>query len=198
MHILQLNTSARPDGHSTALAQQLVARLRQRHPDASLTVRDLSHEPLPLLDGVGLEALAKPSAQQSAEVAARAQYNQRLIAELKAHDVVVVGMPMYNFGIPAQFKNWVDAVSKAGETFRYGADGPQGLLSGKTVYVALARGGIYRDSPHDFQVPYLRFVLAFMGITDVHFIYAEGLAMGEAALQKGLSQAQAEIEATIA
>ena len=103
-----------------------------------------------------------------------------LIAEVQAADVVVLGVPMYNFGVPAQLKNWIDAIARAGVTFRYTANGPEGLLKGKKVYVALTRGGKYRDTPADTQVPYLKTVLGFLGMTDVQFVYAEGLAMGDA------------------
>jgi FMN-dependent NADH-azoreductase len=108
---------------------------------------------------------------------------------------VVLGAPMYNFNISAQLKNWIDAISRAGVTFRYTESGPEGLLKDKRVYVALARGGIHRDTTADSQMPYLKTVLGFLGMTDVHFIYAEGLAMGEEAAQQGLDRAHAEIEA---
>ena len=101
-----------------------------------------------------------------------------LIAELKAADIVVLAVPMYNFGVPAQFKNWIDAIARAGVTFRYTANGPEGLVPGKKVYVVLTRGGIYRDTPSDTQVPYLRSFLGLLGMTDIVFIYAEGLNMG--------------------
>ena len=101
-----------------------------------------------------------------------------LIAELQDADVVVLGVPMYNFGVSVQIKSWIDAIVRAGATFRYGANGPEGLVSGKKVYVGLARGGIYRDTPSDAQVPYLRGILGLLGMTDVEFIYAEGVKMG--------------------
>ena len=104
---------------------------------------------------------------------------------------------MYNFGIPVQLKAWIDAIARAGVTFRYTATGPEGLLKGKTVILALARGGIYRDTPNDSQVPYLKSVLGFLGITDVRCVYAEGLSMGEEAAAKGFAQAEAEIEALV-
>ncbi len=108
--------------------------------------------------------------------------------------MVVLGVPMYNFGVPAQLKNWIDAIARAGVTFRYTANGPEGLLTGKKVYVALARGGLYRDTPADSQVPYLKTVLGFLGMTDVHFVYAEGLAMGAEAEQKALAAAHEQID----
>ena len=100
---------------------------------------------------------------------------------------------MINFGIPAQLKNWIDAVAKAGQSFRYTANGPEGLLTGKKVYAVLARGGIYRDLPADTMVPYLRNVLGFLGMSDVSFVYAEGLAMGPEAEARGLAAAREQI-----
>jgi FMN-dependent NADH-azoreductase len=97
--------------------------------------------------------------------------------------VVVLGVPMYNFGVPAALKNWIDAISRAKVTFQYTANGPEGLLKGKKIYVVLTRGGQYRNTPSDTQVPYLRTVLSFLGMTDIQFIYAEGLALGADAEQ---------------
>ena len=111
--------------------------------------------------------------------------------------MLVLGVPMYNFGVPAGLKNWIDAISRAKVTFQYTANGPEGLLKGKKVYVALTRGGQYRNTPADTQVPYLQTVLAFLGMTDVQFVYAEGLAMGPEAEQKALASAQAQIEEAV-
>ncbi len=121
-----------------------------------------------------------------------------LIAEVKAADVIVLGVPMYNFGVPAQLKNWIDAIARAGVTFRYTEQGPVGLLAGRRVYVALARGGRYRETPADSQVPYLKTLLGFLGMTDVHFIYAEGLNMGPDAAAQGFAEAQADLNAAFA
>jgi len=121
-----------------------------------------------------------------------------LIAEIQAADVVVLGVPMYNFGVPAQLKNWIDAIARARVTFHYTDKGPEGLLKGKKVYVALTRGGQYRNTPADTQVPYLKTVLAFLGMTDVQFMYAEGLAMGPQAEQDGLESAHLQIEEALA
>jgi FMN-dependent NADH-azoreductase len=199
MNILQINSSARRDAsHSTALASRLVARLREVDPEAGVTVRDLAVTPHPVLDEDVLGALFTPAAQRTPAQAERVALDDALIAELKAADVVVLGVPMYNFGVPAQLKNWIDAISRAQVTFRYTANGPEGLLKGKKVYVALTRGGKYRNTPADTQVPYLRTVFAFLGMTDVHFVYAEGLAMGPDAEQSGLAAAHAQIEDAVA
>ena len=199
MNILELHSSARVEGsHSSQLARALVAGLQAARPDARLTVRDLAAHPHPALDEPALQALFTPVEQRSAEQNARVALDDALIAEIQAADVVVLGVPMYNFGVTTQLKNWIDAIARAKVTFTYTEQGPQGLLTGKKVYVVLARGGLYRDTPADTQVPYLRTVLAFLGLTDVEFIYAEGLAMGPDAERQGLASAQAQIEAVLA
>ncbi len=198
MNILQINSSARAwangqGSQSTRLANELVAQLRAAHPDATLTLRDLAATPHPALDEATLGALFTPAEARSAAQHARVALDTALIDEVKAADVLVIGVPMVNFGITSQLKNWIDAIAKAGVTFRYTASGPVGLLEGKKACVVLARGGVYRDQPHDTQVPYLRQTLGFLGITDVEFIYAEGLAMGPDAEARALASARTEI-----
>ena len=198
MNILQVNSSARSwtngqGSQSTRLAGELVEQLLAAHPGASLTVRDLAATPHPALDESALGALFTPAEQRTQEQHARVALDHALIDEVKAADVIVLGVPMINFGITTQLKNWVDAIAKAGVTFKYTATGPIGLIEGKKVYAVLTRGGIYRDQPSDTQVPYLRTVLAFLGITDVEFIYAEGLAMGADAEANAIAAARADI-----
>jgi FMN-dependent NADH-azoreductase len=176
----------------------VVASLQAANPGAELTLRDLAVAPHPMLDEAALGALFTPAEQRSPEQAARVALDDALIAEIQAHDTLVLGVPMYNFGTPVQLKSWIDAIARAGVTFRYTANGPEGLLTGKTVYVALARGGIYRDTPNDAQVPYLKNVLGFLGMTDVRFIYAEGLAMGPEAAAKAFAQAEVDLNAALA
>jgi FMN-dependent NADH-azoreductase len=198
MNILQINSSARAEGsHSTQLANTIVQRVVAASPQGAktkVTVRDLGRTPHPELNEAALQALFTPAEQRTPEQAARVALDDALIAELQAADVVVLGVPMYNFGVPAALKNWIDAISRAKVTFQYTANGPEGLLKGKNVYVALTRGGQYRNTPSDTQVPYLQTVLAFLGMTDVQFVYAEGLAMGPDAEQKALASAQSQIE----
>jgi len=194
VNILQINSSARQQqSQSSQLAGAIVERLRAADPDATVTVRDLSRIPHPALDETALSALFTPADQRTPEQAARVALDDAVIAELKAADAVVLGVPMYNFGVPVQLKNWIDAVARAGVTFRYTEQGPIGLLRGKKVYVALTRGGRYRNTPADTQVPYLKTFLGFIGLTDVIFIYAEGLALGADAERKALASAQAQI-----
>jgi len=199
MRILQINSSARREAsHSTRLADRLARRLREADPEATLVVRDLDVTPHPVLDEAALGALFTPEGQRTPEQHARVAQDDALIAQIQAADVVVLGVPMYNFGVPAQLKNWIDAISRAGVTFRYTATGPEGLLTGKKVYVALARGGRYRGTPADTQVPYLSTVLGFLGMTDVRFVYAEGLALGPDEERAALAAAYDEIDEAVA
>lgn len=199
MKILQINASARREGaNSTKLANTVTERLKAAHPAATVTLRDLAATPVTVLDEAALGALFTPAEQRSATQAAVVAEYDALIAEIQAHDAIVLGVPMYNFGVPVQLKAWIDAIARAGVTFRYTESGPEGLIKGKTVYVALARGGLYRDQPHDSQVPYLKTVLGFLGLTDVRFIYAEGLAMGPEATAKGFAQAEADLAQALA
>ncbi|MCU6435707.1 NAD(P)H-dependent oxidoreductase [Undibacterium sp. Jales W-56] len=194
MNILQINSSVRASAsHSSNLANTVVARLHAAAPDATLTVRDLGDTPHPALDGAALSALFTPAEQRTPEQAARVALDDALIAEIQAADTVVLAVPMYNFGVSAQLKNWIDAISRAQVTFRYTANGPEGLLTGKKVIVVLTRGGLYRNTPNDTQTPYLTTFLGFLGMTDVQFIFAEGLAMGPDAEQAALSSAREQI-----
>jgi len=198
MKILQINSSARVEGaNSTRLANTVTARLQAKHPGATVTVRDLAVTPHPVLDAAALGALFTPADQRNPEQAARVALDDALIAEVQAHDAIVLGVPMYNFGVPVQLKTWLDAIARAGVTFRYTANGPEGLIQGKKVYVAFARGGIYRDTPADSQTPYIQTILGFLGMTDVKYIHAEGLAMGPEAVDKAFTQAEDDLLAAI-
>jgi len=198
MNILQINGSARVDGsNSTRVADAITARLLARHPEASVTLRDLAREPHPVLDEAALGALFTPAEQRSPAQAARVALDDALIAQLKQADVIVLGVPMYNFGVSVQIKSWIDAIARAGQTFRYTANGPEGLVTGKKVYIGLARGGIYRDTPNDSQVPYLKGVFGLMGMTDVEFIYAEGVNMGPERASAAFDEVAAQIAESV-
>jgi FMN-dependent NADH-azoreductase len=193
--ILQVNASILSnEGQSTRLANDFVASFRTGE---KLIVRDLARDPVPHLDAERFGAfIAKPDARtlkQDAFVA----YSDELINELKAADVIVLGLPMYNFGVPSTLKAYFDHIARAGVTFRYTEKGPVGLLTGKKAYVFAARGGIYDGTPRDTQTAYVRDFLAFLGITDVEFIYAEGLAMGETSRDAGLSKARSRLESLL-
>jgi FMN-dependent NADH-azoreductase len=183
-----------PASHSSRLADRIVERLRDADPRATVAVRDLGRQPHPALDAAALAALSTAPPARTAEQSARVAQDDALIAEVRAADVIVLGVPMYNFGIPSGLKSWIDAVTRARVTFRYTETGSEGLLGGRKVYVALARGGRYRNTPGDHQVAYLRTILAFVGLTDVEFVYAEGLALGPQAEEQGLASAYDDID----
>lgn len=173
---------------ATALSSRLAARFidhlvaadaRDGADEPRIIVRDLAARPLPHLTAERFAALTAPAATRTPEQARIAAESDALVAELQAADVVVIGVPMYNFGVPSTLKSYFDHVARAGITFRYTASGPQGLLSGKKAYVIATRGGRYSGTPQDLQSAYLRQFLGFLGITDVEFVYAEGLALGE-------------------
>jgi FMN-dependent NADH-azoreductase len=193
--VLKLNTSLYSgDGQSSRLAAQFVDALRERDPRLSLTERDLAREPVPHLDAGRFAAfLAKPDERTEAQRAI-AEFSDALIGELRAADVIVLGLPMYNFGIPSQLKAYFDHVARAGVTFRYTDTGPVGLLTGKRAYVFATRGGMYAGTPRDTQTAYVRDFLAFLGITEVEFVYAEALAIGPAQRESSLAQARAAIQ----
>lgn len=198
MKILQINSSARAEGsHSTKLANALVERLSAAQSKVQVTIRDLGRTPHPMLDEAALQALFTPAEQRTTEQVARVAMDDALIEEIQSADVVVLGVPMYNFGVPVQLKSWIDAISRAQVTFRYTEQGPEGLLKGKKVYVVLTRGGLYRNTPTDTQTPYLKTLFGFLGMTDVKFIYAEGLAMGQEAEHTALDSARQQIEEAV-
>lgn len=194
--ILQLNSAARSQGaNSTLLANELTAKLQNANPGTKLVVRDLLTDTLPHLDDDVLGAFFTPAEQRTPEQAAIAARSDALIAELLAADIIVIGAPMYNFGVSSQLKSYFDWIARAGVTFRFTANGSEGLVKGKKVFVVSARGGKYAGTPADSQVPFLKTFLAFIGITDVSFIYAEGLNMGEELANAGFASAREAIAA---
>jgi FMN-dependent NADH-azoreductase len=193
--LLQIKSSLFSDGgQSSRLADRFVAAWRQASPGGHVIVRDLAREPVPHLDAERFGAFAAAAAQRTPLQQAVVAQSDALIAELRRADVVVLGVPMYNFGVPSTLKAYFDHVARAGVTFRYTDKGPVGLLTGKKVYVFAARGGRYAGTPRDTQTDFLRDFLAFIGMTDVEFVYAEGLAIGEAARDEALAAAHAAIE----
>jgi FMN-dependent NADH-azoreductase len=195
MNILQINSSLRGNqSESSRVTNAIVARLAAANPGATVTVRDVGAKPHPVLDEAALGALFTPADQRTPEQAARVALDDALIAEVQAADVIVLGAPMYNFGMPIQLKAWFDAIARAGVTFRYTENGPEGLLKGKKVYVATSRGGIY-PLEADPQVPHIRTLLNFLGLTDHAFIYSAAQAMGPEAAAKGQAEADAAVAA---
>jgi FMN-dependent NADH-azoreductase len=184
---------------STQFAGEFVQAWRGTHPGTAVVERTLTAESIPHLSLGALSALMTPAEQRTPEQRANVEFADRLIEELEAADTIVLAVPMYNFAIPSTLKAWIDHVARAGRTFRYTATGPEGLLKGKKVFVITARGGVYTgDSPakgFDFQEPYLRGILGFLGLTDVTFVHVEGLKVSPEAAEQGVARARQRIAA---
>src|SRR3954469_21563502 len=187
MTTLQINSSLfGPGGQSTTLANELVAGL-----GATVIVRDLAKNPVPHLDGERFAAfLSKPETRTPAQQAI-VDYSDALVAELKAADTIVIGLPMYNFGLPSTLKAYFDHIGRAGVTFKYTEKGAVGLLTGKKAFLVVARGGVYGDA--HAHTSYVRDFLAFLGITNVERVYAEGLAISPVSKEAGLARARSQI-----
>jgi FMN-dependent NADH-azoreductase len=190
--LLQINSSLFGEhAASTALADRLVAGLASRSPGPTVVRRNLDRQPLPHLDAARLAALGKPADGRTPAEAA-------IVAEVQAAGHVVIAAPMYNFTAPSTLKSWFDHLARAGVTFRYTANGPEGLLKGKRATLVTTRGGVHRDRPQDHLVPYVRTMLAFIGITNLEVVYAEGLALGAAPRDAALDRARLEIDSLAA
>ena len=197
--ILQINTSLHgADAQSSRLAGEFVAALQRGSyaaggPEVAVTVRDLALEPVPHLTAERLGALSTPASERSLEQQRVVAESDELVGELQRADVVVLGLPMYNFGVPSTLKAYFDHVARAGVTFRYTASGPEGLLKGKKAIVFATRGGRYAGTDADLQSAYVRQFLGFIGIRDVEFVYAEGLALGDEPRSAAVAEAVSRI-----
>lgn len=188
--LLRVDASMRNAGsHSRVLADRLVDKINKKQ-SLSVIKRDLS-EGVPMVDEAWIAANFTPSEERSSEHHAALATSDALVEELRASDVIVIALPIYNFGVPAAFKAWIDMVTRAKETFEYTATGPQGLLSGKTAYVIMTSGGTALGSPIDFVSPWLKHVLAFVGIENLQIIDASAVLFDEAGV---LARAQAQID----
>jgi FMN-dependent NADH-azoreductase len=192
--LLQLNTSMfSTEGQSSRLAEEFVAGWRELNRKGEVIVRDLARDPVPHLDAGRFQSfLAKPG-ERTPEQQEVVAYSDGLIDEIRRADVVVLGLPMYNFGVPSTLKAYFDHLARVGETFRYTEQGPVGLLTGKKVYVFATRGGQYAGTPADSETSYVKHFLSFLGLSDVQFIYAERLAISDADKQAAVAQARKAI-----
>jgi FMN-dependent NADH-azoreductase len=192
---LVLNTSiAGGSSVSRVLVDDVVAALRASDPSLRVVERDLGSDPVPHLSGETIAAFGRPTTSAPSEDGRT--LSETLVDELKAADVLVIGAPMYNFGIPSSLKAWFDHVLRAGITFRYTEAGPEGLITGTKAIVVETRGGLYSEGPAavmDSQEPHLRTMLGFMGITDVTFVRAEKLAFGPEVRDQAIVGARAEL-----
>jgi FMN-dependent NADH-azoreductase len=192
--LLQINASIQGDnGQSSQLANRFVAGWQSSHAEGRVVRRDLAADPVPHLTAARFAAFLTPPEKHDDEQRAVAQYSDGLIEELQQADVIVLGLPMYNFGIPSQLKAYFDHIARAGRTFRYTAQGPVGLLTGKKAYVFAARGGLYQGTTLDTQTQYVRDFFRFLGVSDVEFVYAEGLAIDAARRESAIGAAHAQI-----
>jgi FMN-dependent NADH-azoreductase len=187
--ILRLDASANPgDSSSRKLGDYLVRQLEQGNPATETRERDLNTD-LSFIDSSWIAANFTPSDEREAEQSARLAFSDELIAELKWAEHIVLTTPMYNFGVPATLKAWIDLVCRAGVTFRYGTNGAEGLLKGKRVDIVITTGGAPLDSPVDFVSGYLRQVFDFIGIEDINIIGADQMNVdGDASFAKAISQ----------
>jgi FMN-dependent NADH-azoreductase len=194
-NILFLTSSSRGSAsYSNQIALALVQKLRDAEPRAEVTVRDLAKAPLPHIDEDFVAAIRGADGPRTDVQRAIAAQSDALVDELIAADTVVIAAPMINFSIPSTLKTWIDYVARAGRTFSYSENGPKGLVTGKRVYLVVARGGVYSDKQQfDFQVPYLRHVLGFLGMTDVEVIDVEGIAFGPQAAERAVASALAAV-----
>jgi FMN-dependent NADH-azoreductase len=199
-HILVLNSSISAESSvSRALVEEALERLLEKNPGATVTYRDLGKNPVPHLTPAtvaGVRAVATTDEERAA-----ATLSDELIAELRAADTILIGAPMYNFSIPTGLRTWFDHVLRPRVTFSYSEAGPEGLLTGKQIIVVESRGGLYSEGPHqaiDFQEPYLRLLLGFIGLKDVSFIHAEKIGFGPDARAVALAGAKARIATIVA
>ncbi len=201
-NLLIVNSSPRSNSVSRRLTRHFSEEWKARHPDASVIERDLAADALPFVTESWIQASYTPVTQRTTEQQQALAFSDALIEELMAADVIVLGVPMHNFSIPASLKAWFDLIVRAGRTFSYGDRGPRGLIpQGKQVVAVVSRGGVYDDGPalpSDFQVPYLRHILRFVGLDDVTVIAADKQASGMEAAQQSVDTAVQKLSALAA
>ncbi|HEY7772547.1 MAG TPA: NAD(P)H-dependent oxidoreductase [Marinagarivorans sp.] len=194
--VLQINSSLfGANGQSSQLNDYLVERLSAKG-YVSLVQRDLGADPLPHLSADTLIAIGTAPEDRTAEQNKAVDFADAIIDELMNADVLVLAAPMYNFNVPSALKAWMDYVARAGVTFRYTENGPEGLLHGKTAYITSARGGVHKGRPSDTQTDFVTTFLNFIGITDIHWVYAEGINMGDLK-ETAINEAKATIDQLI-
>jgi len=193
--LLQINSSLHSAaGQSSVLATRFAKRWLSANPGGKVLVRDLAANPPAHLTAERFQAFLTSPEERTDEQAAYAAESDDLINELQAADAVVIGLPMYNFGIPSTLKAWIDHVARAGRTFKYTDSGPVGLLADRPVWLFAARGGQYRNTPRDTQSAYMTHFLNFIGIRNIEFVYAEGLALGDDSRRQSLDGARQSID----
>lgn len=194
-HILRIETSIKGEASvSRKLTDRLLDRLIAAHPGVEVTERDLS-QGVPAIDGAWIGAIFTPADQRTPDQAKIAAYSDMLLDEVKAADLLVIALPVYNFGVPAQLKSWIDHLARKGETFTYTDKGPEGLLKNKRAIVAMSSDGTKIGAPIDFASGYVRHMLGFFGITDVEFVAADAMVFDP---EETLKKAEAQVDAIAA
>ncbi len=184
------------DSFSIKLSNAVLEKIISIYPNSSIHTHDLSKSPFPHLEEAAFTSFYTPQEKRTEEHKEALLHSDEAIKELMEADILVLGVPLYNFGIPSTLKAWIDHVARSGVTFRYADGRPEGLVKNKKVYLAMASGGIYSDGPmksYDFAEPYLRAVLGFIGLTDITTFRVEGTVipgMKETALPKALSRVE--------
>ncbi|MGI9278513.1 MAG: FMN-dependent NADH-azoreductase [Endozoicomonas sp.] len=181
-------------GQSGQLSRQFVERYVQAHIVEKVIYRDLVSEPIPHLTAESFQGFSLPEEERNVQQKHIANLSEELVGELKEADILVLGLPLYNFTMPSTLKTYFDHIARSGITFRYTEQGPQGLLKGKKAYILAARGGNYHGTPMDTQTALIEHFLGFIGISDVEFVYAEGLAKGGDAREVALGKAAERID----
>lgn len=201
-NILYINSSVRNNGSiSRQMSGEFITKLKAVQPTSTVVERDLTAAPVPHLTEQMMGAYFTPADQRTAAQNETVKVSDNLVAEIMAADIVIIAAPMYNFSVSSTLKAWIDHIARAGLTFKYGANGPEGMVKGKKFYIFTARGGVYSEGPAkvmDFHETYLRAVFGFLGITDITFIHSEGLAMGEDAVNTALANSRTAIAGLVA
>lgn len=192
-HILHVNASVNGENsNSRQIASKLIERIVAANPSATVTDRDANAAEISALTGETVGAFYTPEESRSDVQKSVIAVSDKMVAEVQAADILVIGAPMYNFSVPSTLKAWVDLIARVGVTFQYTENGPVGLLTGKKAYVVVATGGTPVNSPADFATPFLKQVLGFIGITDVEVINASGFAVNaEEAMQRAIANVEA-------
>jgi FMN-dependent NADH-azoreductase len=194
-NLLRLTTSLFEENSvSSALSADLIFALKGKGEDFNVIERDFNKQAIPHLDGQWLKAISTPAAQRTPEQQEKVEFSDSLIAEIQVADILVIGLPMYNFTVPSMLKAWIDHIARAGVTFAYTEQGPKGLLKNKKVYLVSAMGGVHDTPATDFLRPYMKLIMGFIGLDDVEIINAGGLCMGEDPRAESLAAAQMKIQ----
>jgi FMN-dependent NADH-azoreductase len=197
--ILHIDASAQGErSESRRLSNDFIEHWQTRYPEDRITRRDIVENPLPHIDDLIVGSMMTPAGQRSPEQGVAAEQYEELVREFLDADVLVLGVPMYNFTIPSTLKAWIDHITVPGQTFRYTAEGPVGLVRGKQVHILSTRGGFYEGSPMDHQVAYLQTLFGFLGVEDIQVIQAEGLNISPETRDQSMEAAHIQIQELLA